>query len=130
MVCGVRAVIAQRDVDQKTNEITQVVPLLAEVDISGALVTADAMHVQRETARHLVEDKGADYLFTAVKDFWGSSAGHGCDVLLNGSRRDPRSAWPKDPCAAAIGPDGGRDLSHEVVGPKGDGEIFAGVDTY
>jgi hypothetical protein len=34
----------------------------------GALVTADALHVQKETARYLVEDKGADYLFTAVKD--------------------------------------------------------------
>jgi predicted transposase YbfD/YdcC len=68
MVCGARAVIAQRDVDHKTNEITQVKPLLEEVDLDGALVTADAMHVQRETARYLVEDKHADYLFTAVKD--------------------------------------------------------------
>ncbi len=68
MICGARAVIAQRDVDQKTNEITQVKPLLDGMDISGALVTADAMHVQKETARYLVEDKEADYLFTAVKD--------------------------------------------------------------
>ncbi len=28
----------------------------------------DALHVQQETARYLVEDKKADYLFTAVKD--------------------------------------------------------------
>lgn len=68
MVCGARAVIAQRDVDHKTNEITQVKPLLDDVDITGALVTADALHVQKETARYLVEDKGADYLFTAVKE--------------------------------------------------------------
>jgi predicted transposase YbfD/YdcC len=68
MICGARAVIAQRDVDHKTNEITQVKPLVEEVDLRGALVTADAMHVQRETARYLVEDKHADYLFTAVKD--------------------------------------------------------------
>jgi predicted transposase YbfD/YdcC len=68
MICGARAVIAQRDVDVKTNEITQVKPLLEEVDITGALVTADALHVQKETARYLVEDKGAGYLFTAVKD--------------------------------------------------------------
>jgi hypothetical protein len=67
MICGARAVIAQRDVDVKTNEITQVKPLLEEVDITGALVTADALHVQKETARYLVEDKGADYLFTAVE---------------------------------------------------------------
>jgi predicted transposase YbfD/YdcC len=68
MITGARAVIAQRDVDAKTNEITQVQPLLDDVDITGALVTADALHVQRETARYLVEDKGADYLFTAVKE--------------------------------------------------------------
>jgi predicted transposase YbfD/YdcC len=68
MICGARAVLAQRDVDQKTNEITQVEPLLDDVDIAGALVTADALHVQKETARYLVEDKKADYLFTAVKE--------------------------------------------------------------
>jgi predicted transposase YbfD/YdcC len=68
MICGARAVIAQRDVDAKTNEITQVKPLLDDVGITGALVTADALHVQKETARYLVEDKNADYLFTAVKD--------------------------------------------------------------
>jgi predicted transposase YbfD/YdcC len=68
MITGARAVLAQKDIDAKTNEITQVKPLLEDVDITGALVTADAMHVQKETARYLVEDKEADYLFTAVKD--------------------------------------------------------------
>lgn len=68
MICGARAVLAQRDVDGKTNEITQVEPLLDDVDITGALVTADALHVQKDTARYLVEDRKADYLFTAVKE--------------------------------------------------------------
>jgi predicted transposase YbfD/YdcC len=68
MITGARAVLAQRDVDAKTNEITQVRPLLDDVDITGALVTADALHVQRDTARYLVEEKEADYLFTAVKE--------------------------------------------------------------
>jgi len=68
MICGARAVLAQKDVDQKTNEITQVKPLLDDVGITGALVTADALHVQKETARYIVADKRADYLFTAVKD--------------------------------------------------------------
>src|SRR6266498_1572623 len=40
MICGAQAVIAQKDVDAKTNEITQVAPLLDEIDITGALVTA------------------------------------------------------------------------------------------
>jgi len=68
MVTGARAVIAQKDIDAKTNEITQVRPLLDDTGIAGALVTADALHVQKDTARYLVEDKKADYLFTAVKD--------------------------------------------------------------
>ena len=49
-------------------KITQVRPLLDDIDITGALVTADALHVQKDTARYLVQDKKADYLFTAVKD--------------------------------------------------------------
>ena len=41
--------------------------LLAPLSIEGRVVTADALHTQRETARFLVEEKGAHYLFT-VKD--------------------------------------------------------------
>lgn len=63
-----RAVVAQRDVAHKTNEITQVRPLLEPLDLSGWVVTVDAMHVQKDTARYLVEDKQAAYVFTAVKD--------------------------------------------------------------
>lgn len=61
-------VLAQRDVAHKTNEITQVKPLLDPLELTGWAVTLDALHAQRETARYLVEDKGAAYVFTAVKD--------------------------------------------------------------
>ena len=64
---GAGTVIAQREVGHKTNEITQVKPLLDPVDLHGAVVTLDALHAQRETARYLA-GKGADYVFTAVKD--------------------------------------------------------------
>lgn len=67
-VHGVPAVLAQRDVAHKTNEITQVKPLLATLDLTGWAVTLDALHCQRETARYLVEDKNAAYVFTAAKD--------------------------------------------------------------
>jgi hypothetical protein len=60
-------VIAQQAVAAKSNEITAVRPLLAAIDIAGAVVTADAMHTQKDTARFIVEEKYADYLFT-VKD--------------------------------------------------------------
>jgi predicted transposase YbfD/YdcC len=64
----VPAVLAQRDVAHKTNEITQLKPLLDPLNLTGCAVTLDALHAQRETARYLVEDKGAAYVFTAVKD--------------------------------------------------------------
>jgi predicted transposase YbfD/YdcC len=61
-------VLAQRDVAHKTNEITQLKPLLDPLDLTGWVVTLDALHCQRRTARYLVEDKNAAYVFTAAKD--------------------------------------------------------------
>lgn len=68
MVHGQSVVVAQRDVAHKTNEITQVKPLLMPLNLAGWVVTLDAMHAQQETARFLVEDKQAAYVFCAVKD--------------------------------------------------------------
>jgi predicted transposase YbfD/YdcC len=64
----VPAVLAQREVPPQTNEITQVKPLLEHLELTGRVVTLDALHCQQATARHLAEDKGAHYVFTAVKD--------------------------------------------------------------
>ena len=57
-------VIGQRAVDPAHNEITEFKPLLAPMELTGKVVTADAQHTQREHARFLVEDKQADYVFT------------------------------------------------------------------
>jgi hypothetical protein len=65
IVHGSGTVVAQTAVESKTNEITRVDPLLDGLDIKGAVVTADALLTQREIARHIVEDKHADYVFTA-----------------------------------------------------------------
>jgi predicted transposase YbfD/YdcC len=56
------AVLAQGDVNGKTNEITRFAPLLEPLDLAGAVVTADAMHAQREHAEFLVSRKAADYI--------------------------------------------------------------------
>jgi predicted transposase YbfD/YdcC len=56
-------VLAQRQVDSKSNEITAVQPLLTGLDLAGKLVTADALHTQRAFAEWLVTEKKADYLF-------------------------------------------------------------------
>jgi predicted transposase YbfD/YdcC len=53
---------AQREVDAKTNEIPELAPAVAHLDLTGAVVTLDALHTQAETARHLAADKKAHYL--------------------------------------------------------------------
>jgi hypothetical protein len=58
-------VVAQMDGEEKTNEIPKLPALLAPLPLEGAVVTADALHTQKETARYLVEEKQADYLFIA-----------------------------------------------------------------
>ena len=62
-----RATLAQTPVPDKTNEITALPDLLASLPLDDVVVTADALHTQRDTARFLVCDKGADYLLV-VKD--------------------------------------------------------------
>lgn len=57
-------VLAQRAVGDKTNEIAEARRLLQPLELRGKVVTADAMHTQKELARYIVEEKGADYLFT------------------------------------------------------------------
>lgn len=60
-------VLAQTEVDDKSNEIPALRRMLETLSIEDRVVTADALHTQHETARFLVEDKHAHYLFT-VKD--------------------------------------------------------------
>ena len=54
--------MAQREVDAKTNEIPGLIPMLEGLDLDGMVITADALHGQRETARKIREDLGAHYL--------------------------------------------------------------------
>jgi hypothetical protein len=60
-------VLGQIGVEEKTNEIPKLPQLLDQMPLQGAVVTADALHTQQGTARYLVENKKADYLFI-VKD--------------------------------------------------------------
>jgi predicted transposase YbfD/YdcC len=56
------AVLAQTDVAAATNEITRFQPLLQRLDLTATVITADALHTQREHANWLVTHKHADYL--------------------------------------------------------------------
>lgn len=58
--CGI--VLGQSVVDGKSNEITAFTPLLDRVDITDAVITADALHTQDEHARYL-HRRCAHYVF-------------------------------------------------------------------
>lgn len=59
-------VLGQRKVDDKSNEITAIPDLLNKLELSGCIVTIDAMGCQTKIAETIVE-KGADYLL-ALKE--------------------------------------------------------------
>ena len=56
-----RLVLAQTQVEDKSNEITAVPVLLGMLDLAGCIVTADAMSCQKTIATQIVEQKG-DYV--------------------------------------------------------------------
>jgi predicted transposase YbfD/YdcC len=60
-VCGLKLCVGLKSVDDKSNEIPAVQQLIDLLDLAGAVVTADAMHCQRETAEKIVA-KEADYV--------------------------------------------------------------------
>ena len=60
-------VLGQVEVDSKSNEIPAVRELSGGLDLTGRIVTMDAMHAQHETARCLL-GRRADYVVSAVKD--------------------------------------------------------------
>lgn len=59
-----RIVLAQQRIADKSNEIPAVKPLLQHLQIEGAVITADAMHTQKDTADFIVNMKKADFVFT------------------------------------------------------------------
>ncbi|PWK27738.1 IS4 family transposase [Actinoplanes xinjiangensis] len=57
-------VLASTDVDGKTNEITRFAPLLDQIsDLRSTVITADAMHCQRDHVTYLAE-RGAHWILT------------------------------------------------------------------
>lgn len=65
-------VLGQVKVDEHSNEIPAVQELLSLLDISGCIVTADALHCQKHTAQQIV-DQGGQYVLR-VKDNQGNLA--------------------------------------------------------
>jgi len=56
-------VLGQVKVDEKSNEITAIPKLLERLNISGAVITMDAMGCQKKIAKQITE-KGGDYVLS------------------------------------------------------------------
>jgi predicted transposase YbfD/YdcC len=67
--CTNQLVLGQVKVDEKSNEITAIPQLLKALEISGCIITIDAMGCQTEIAKTIVEEE-ADYVL-ALKDNQG-----------------------------------------------------------
>ena len=84
------AVVTQAEVPtDKTNEITMVRDLLGGLDLTGVVITADALHAQRDHAELIAGEADGDYLFTVkadqpTQDPWQASrqkqAAYGCGL--------------------------------------------------
>lgn len=58
-----QVVVAQQAVPDKTSEIGALREILATMEITGAVITADALHCQRETATWII-DRSAHFVLT------------------------------------------------------------------
>ena len=57
-------VLGQQKVDEKSNEITAIPLLLEALDLTGCIVTIDAMGCQTEIAEQIVDQEGGDYVLS------------------------------------------------------------------
>jgi len=58
-----RLTVAQEPIEEKSNEIPAIKPLLRKVPCQGTLITADAMRSQQESTRFVTQELGGDYIF-------------------------------------------------------------------
>lgn len=68
-----RLVLGQLKVDDKSNEITAIPKLLAMLEITGCIVTIDAMGCQKEIAQQII-DQEADYVLALKENHPGTYA--------------------------------------------------------
>jgi hypothetical protein len=81
-----RLTVAQQPVEEKSNEIPALEPLLRKLSpgaLEGSLITADAMQCQQESSRLITQELGADYL-------WGLK-GNQSGILERAQQRLPQA---------------------------------------
>jgi hypothetical protein len=85
-----RLTVAQEPLQEKSNEIPAIKPLLRKLPppaLEGSLITADALQCQQETTAFITQELGADYLF-GLK---GNQSG----VLERAQHRLPKDLFPR-----------------------------------
>lgn len=83
----------QKQIAEKSNEITAFEPLLAPLPLKGTIITADAEHAQRRSAQFLVHNKQADYFFILKEN--QPMACHKAQQLLNTTSGPAAESWDK-----------------------------------
>ena len=61
-----RLTVAQQPIEEKSNEIPALQPLLRKLPkgaLEGSMITADAIQCQQESSRFVTQELGADYLW-------------------------------------------------------------------
>jgi predicted transposase YbfD/YdcC len=99
-----QVVLKQAQVSQKKNEISSAPTLLSDLSLKGVVITADALHTQREWCR-LVLRKEGDYLLIAKKNQLGLM--NDIAFLFDGEKAD----WLEQGRAEVVNKGHGR---HEV----------------
>jgi len=106
-----RMILAQYKVESKSNEITAIPKLLEMLDLTGCLVTIDAMGCQGEMARQ-IHEQGADYILALkgnqsrlhgdvktffaeakARNFRGMEVSSSETVNLGHARQEVRRCW-------------------------------------
>jgi hypothetical protein len=80
-----RLTVAQEPIEEKSNEIPALQPLLRKLPkgaLEGSLITADAIHCQQKSSQFVTQELGADYL-------WGLK-GNQDGILDRAQRRLPQ----------------------------------------
>lgn len=104
-------VLAQMKVEEKSNEITAIPALLELLDITGSIITIDAMGTQTEIAKQIIDKKG-DYVLALkanhptlysqvtewfetalVNNFWGIDFSYDKRIEKGHHRREIREVW-------------------------------------
>lgn len=58
-----RLTLAQEPIEEKSNEIPALKPLLKQLPLQKSVITADAMHCQQEGSRFVTQELGCDYIW-------------------------------------------------------------------